>query len=173
MGWEFIDDIIWVKPEPSAKNRVAGFNQHRKPLAYKPNCISESVMEYRKQSDKLIDWNLKQYSEETIHDSKVEDGFETSNVWYIDPTFNKTHSAVFPKSLCDRVIKYYSLKGDLVFDPFAGSGSVAVSALQNDRHFLLTECDERYFKLMKEKLGNDLFSESISFLKENEFKKLR
>ena len=173
MGWEFIDDIIWVKPEPSAKNRVAGFNQHRKPLAYKPNCISESVMVYRKQSDKLIDWNLKQYSEETIHDSKVEDGFETSNVWYIDPTFNKTHSAVFPKSLCDRVIKYYSLKGDLVFDPFAGSGSVAVSALQNDRHFLLTECDERYFKLMKEKLGNDLFSESISFLKENEFKKLR
>ena len=173
MGWEFIDDIIWVKPEPSAKNRVAGFNQHRKPLAYKPNCISESVMVYRKQSDKLIDWNLKQYSEETIHDSKVEDCFETSNVWYIDPTFNKTHSAVFPKSLCDRVIKYYSLKGDLVFDPFAGSGSVAVSALQNDRHFLLTECDERYFKLMKEKLGNDLFSESISFLKENEFKKLR
>ena len=173
MGWEFIDDIIWVKPEPSAKNRVAGFNQHRKPLAYKPNCISESVMVYRKQSDKLIDWNLKQYSEETIHDSKVKDGFETSNVWYIDPTFNKTHSAVFPKSLCDRVIKYYSLKGDLVFDPFAGSGSVAVSALQNDRHFLLTECDERYFKLMKEKLGNDLFSESISFLKENEFKKLR
>ena len=173
MGWELIDDIICVKPEPSAKNRVAGFNQHRKPLAYKPNCISESVMVYRKQSDKLIDWNLKQYSEETIHDSKVEDGFETSNVWYIDPTFNKTHSAVFPKSLCDRVIKYYSLKGDLVFDPFAGSGSVAVSALQNDRHFLLTECDERYFKLMKEKLGNDLFSESISFLKENEFKKLR
>ena len=61
-------------------------------------------MVYRKQSDKLIDWNLKQYSEETIHDSKVKDGFETSNVWYIDPTFNKTHSAVFPKSLCDRVI---------------------------------------------------------------------
>ena len=28
MGWEFIDDIIWVKPEPSAKNRVSGFNQH-------------------------------------------------------------------------------------------------------------------------------------------------
>ena len=48
MGWEFIDDIIWVKPEPSAKNRVSGFNQHRKPLAYKPNCISESIMVYRK-----------------------------------------------------------------------------------------------------------------------------
>lgn len=32
MGWEFIDDIIWVKPEASVKNRNAGFLQHRKPL---------------------------------------------------------------------------------------------------------------------------------------------
>ena len=173
MGWEFIDDIIWVKPEPSAKNRVSGFNQHREPLAYKPNCVSESIMVYRKQSDKLIDWNLKQYPEETIDESKVGDGFETSNVWHIDPTFDKTHSAVFPKELCDRVIKYYSLKGDLVFDPFAGSGSVGLSALENDRHFLLTELDKKYFKLMKEKLGDDLFRESVSFLKEDQFKKLR
>ncbi len=166
IGWEFIDDIIWVKPEPSAKNRVSGFNQHRKPLAYKPNCVSESIMVYRKQSDKLIDWNLKQYSDQIIEESKVQDGFETSNVWHIDPTFNKTHSAVFPKELCDRVIKYYSLKGDLVFDPFAGSGSVGLSALENDRHFLLTELDKRYFNLMKEELGNDLLKESVSFSSE-------
>ncbi len=169
MGWEFIDDIIWVKPEPSAKNRVSGFNQHRKPLAYKPNCVSESIMVYRKQSDKLIDWNLKQYSDEIIEESKVEDGFETSNVWHIDPTFDKTHSAVFPKELCDRVIKYYSLKGDLVFDPFAGSGSVGLSALDNDRYFLLTELDKTYFNLMKKKLGNDLFSENVTFVKEDQF----
>jgi DNA modification methylase len=169
MGWEFIDDIIWVKPEPSAKNRVSGFNQHRKPLAYKPNCVSESIMVYRKQSDKLIDWNLKQYSDEIIQESKVEDGFETSNVWHIDPTFDKTHSAVFPKELCDRVIKYYSLKGDLVFDPFAGSGSVGLSALDNDRYFLLTELDKTYFNLMKKKLGNDLFSENVTFVKEDQF----
>ena len=126
-------------------------------------------MVYRKQSDKLIDWNLKQYSDEIIEESKVEDGFETSNVWHIDPTFDKTHSAVFPKELCDRVIKYYSLKGDLVFDPFAGSGSVGLSALDNDRYFLLTELDKTYFNLMKKKLGNDLFSENVTFVKEDQF----
>jgi hypothetical protein len=39
MGWEFIDDIIWEKPEASVKNRIGGFQQHRKPLGYKPrNC---------------------------------------------------------------------------------------------------------------------------------------
>ena len=47
MGWEFIDDIVWIKPEASAKNRNAGFLQHRKPLGYKPNACSECVMVYR------------------------------------------------------------------------------------------------------------------------------
>ena len=71
MGWEFIDDIIWVKPEASVKNRNAGFLQHRKPLAYKPNPCSESIMVYRKKTDKLIDWNIKQYSKDIVEKSKV------------------------------------------------------------------------------------------------------
>ena len=37
IGWEFIDDIVWLKPEASVKDRVGGFRQHRKPLGYKPN----------------------------------------------------------------------------------------------------------------------------------------
>ena len=32
MGWEFIEDVVWVKPERCAKNRNGGFFQHRKPL---------------------------------------------------------------------------------------------------------------------------------------------
>ncbi len=58
-GWEFIDDIVWEKPETSVKNRNAGFLQHRKPLAYKPNAVTEYLMVYRKKTDKLIDWNIK------------------------------------------------------------------------------------------------------------------
>ncbi|MCS6923210.1 MAG: HEAT repeat domain-containing protein, partial [Fimbriimonadales bacterium] len=37
LGFEFIDDIIWAKPAPSARNRNGGFYQHRKPLGYKAN----------------------------------------------------------------------------------------------------------------------------------------
>ena len=44
MGWEFIDDIVWMKPEYAAKNRNGGFCQHRKPLCYKANSVTESVM---------------------------------------------------------------------------------------------------------------------------------
>lgn len=160
MGWEFIDDIVWVKPEASVKNRNAGFLQHRKPLGYKPNAITESLMVYRKKTDKLIDWNIKQYSWDKVKKSKVEEKYETTNVWQIDPTFDKIHSAVFPKELCDRVIKYYSFIEDLVFDPFAGSGTLGKSAIKLNRNFFLTEKEDKYIQRMKQDLhnNNDLFN---------------
>jgi DNA modification methylase len=175
MGWEFIDDIIWVKPEASVKNRNAGFLQHRKPLAYKPNARTEYLMVYRKQTDKLIDWNIRQYDWETVKESKVKDGYETSNVWEIDPKFDKVHSAVFPVELCKRVIEYYSFKGDLVFDPFAGSGTFGRTAKYLNRYFFLTEQEPKYFEYMKSFLKKNetrLFKERESkFLTIDEFKK--
>lgn len=152
MGWEFIDDIVWVKPEASVKNRNAGFLQHRKPLGYKPNAISEMLMVYRKKTDKLIDWNIHQYSWEKVKKSRVLDKYETTNIWRIDPTFDKVHSAVFPIELCNKVIKYYSFVDDLIFDPFAGSGTVGRAAANLDRHFFLTEKELKYVNRIKEDL---------------------
>jgi DNA modification methylase len=153
-GWDFIDDIIWKKPETSVKNRIGGFMQHKKPLGYKPNCTTEYIMVYRKKSRDLIDWNIKQYDYKIIEESKVKEKFETTNVWDIDPTFDKTHSAVFPKELCEKIIKYYSYKGDLVFDPFGGSGTFGEVALMYDRNFFMTELNINYFQRIKERLVN-------------------
>lgn len=66
IGWEFIDDIVWEKPEFSVKNRIGGFQQHRKPLGYKPNAVTEYLMVYRKKTDKLLDWNIHQYSDDVV-----------------------------------------------------------------------------------------------------------
>ena len=154
MGWEFIDDIVWVKPEASVKNRNAGFLQHRKPLAYKPNAVTEMLMVYRKKTDKLIDWNINQYSWEKVKESKVNEDYETTNVWHIDPTFDKIHSAVFPIELCNRIIKFYSYIGDLIFDPFAGSGTVGKAAMNLKRNFFLTEKEQKYIQRIKEELGS-------------------
>ncbi|HQB59624.1 MAG TPA: DNA methyltransferase [Candidatus Moranbacteria bacterium] len=161
MGWEFIDDIVWVKPEASVKNRNAGFLQHRKPLGYKPNAISEMLMVYRKKTDKLIDWNIHQYSWDKVKKSKVQDKYETTNVWRIDPTFDRVHSAVFPMELCNRVIKYYSFVDDLIFDPFAGSGTLGRAAANLNRNFFLTEKEVKYVNRMKEDLikKDDLFNQ--------------
>jgi len=169
-GWEFIDDIIWKKPEYSVKNRIGGFMQHRKPLGYKPNSITEYLMVYRKKSPDLIDWNIKQYTNDIVEESKVNDDFETTNVWELETACDKTHSAVFPKSLCERIIKYYSYKEDLVFDPFGGSGTFAQVAIENNRNFFLTEIDKKYFERIKERLQNSNIEST--FIEKDDFKEI-
>ncbi|MFQ3536575.1 MAG: DNA methyltransferase [Aggregatilineales bacterium] len=153
IGWEFIDDIIWLKPESSVKNRNAGFLQHRKPLGYKPNPVTEYLMVYRKQTDKLIDWNMRQYPAEIVEASRVLGQYETSNVRRIDPVADRVHSAVFPLELCQRVIRYYSYVGDLVCDPFGGSGTLGKAARLLDRHFFMIEKESLYIERMREVLG--------------------
>ncbi len=164
MGWEFIDDIVWLKPEYSVKNRVGGFHQHRKPLGYKPNSVTEYLMVYRKETTKLLDWNIRSYSQQSTEESKVKGEYDTTNVWRIDPKFDKVHSAVFPVELCKRVIQYYSFKNDLVFDPFGGSGTVGRTAKSMNINFFLTEKDELYFEYMKSKVNKDvsLFTENTT-----------
>lgn len=154
-GWEFVDDIIWVKPEATVKHRIAGFSQHRKPLGYKPNAVTEYLMVYRKQTEKLLDWNIRSYAQNTVEASKVADGYERSNVWRIDPCFNKVHSAIFPVELCKRVIQYYSYTGDLIFDPFGGSGTVGKTAKLLGRDFFLTEKEAKYFEYMQSRMPID------------------
>ncbi len=171
-GWEFIDDIVWLKPEASVKNRIGGFMQHRKPLGYKPNCVTEYLMVYRKSTEKLLDWNIRSYDYKTVQESKVADGYENTNVWKIDPCFDKVHSAIFPIELCKRVIQYYSYKGDIVFDPFGGSGTVGKTAKALDRLFFLTEQEPKYFEYMKAKSKpSGIFNErQTKFLTLDEFK---
>jgi len=174
MGWEFIDDIIWIKPETSVKNRNAGFLQHRKPLGYKPNPVTEYVMVYRKKTDKLLDWNIKQYDIKLINECRVNGNYETSNAWEIDPVFDKVHSAVFPIELCNRIITFYSYKKDLVFDPFAGSGTLGKAAQNLGRNFFLTEKERDYVKLIKQNVTDKpLFDENAPrFVTIEQFKEL-
>lgn len=77
-----------------------------------------------------------------------------------------------PDYWCKRVIRYYSYKNDLVFDPFAGSGTVGRTAKSLGRYFFLTEKDENYFEYMQSKVQKNpsLFSEnSTKFLMLEEF----
>jgi DNA modification methylase len=153
IGWEFIDDIVWMKPESSVKNRNASFLQHRKPLGYKPNAITEYLMVYRKQTDKLIDWNMRQYPPHIVEASRVTGDYETANVWRIEPAADRVHSAVFPLELCQRVIRYYSYVGDLICDPFGGSGTLGKAARDLGRHFFMVEKEAAYIERMRQVLG--------------------
>lgn len=145
-GFYFIDEIIWIKPEPCVKNRIGGYEQTRKALSYKPNCITESIMVYRKKSPFLLDKNINEYK---VYDKFNDEDIDTSNCWYITPKSNKNHPAVFPEELCRRILKYYSFKGDTVLDPFAGSGTFGKVANTMGRIPVMCELDENYIKLIK------------------------
>ena len=148
LGWEFIDDIVWAKPETSVKNRNGGFFQHRKPLAYKPNACTEYLMVYRKKCPELIDWNIKQYSTEIIQASLITDDYPRSNLWEIMPVATAEHSAVFPAELATNIIKLYSMKSDLIFDPFGGRGTTAVAAAGLGRNYFTTEISSEYTRTL-------------------------
>ena len=141
----FIDEIIWIKPEPSVPDRVSGYKQTRKPLSYKPNCITESIMIYRKNCNFLLDENMKKYLNYDKHENE---NIDTSNCWYIAPSSNKNHPAVFPEELCRRILKYYSFEGDVILDPFAGSGTLGRVAQKMGRIPVMCEKNENYADLI-------------------------
>jgi len=175
LGFDFVEEIVWKKPEASAIHRNGGFYQHRKPLAYKANHSTESVVVYRKNTHRLIDWNIKQYSDKIIEKSKVEDDdYFKSNVWEIAPSSSKVHPAVFPTELAENVIKFYSMIGDLVMDPFAGTCTVAEAAKNLKRSFFMIEKEKEYLDYAHNELI-DLSKwqkeSSFNYLKFNEFEK--
>lgn len=154
-GFDFIDDIIWVKPEGAgwATGRGRRFAADRNPMQYKAVPVTEYLMVYRKKTDKLIDWFIRNHPDrDIIEESKVADGYEKTNIWKVHPKTNSKHPAAFPKELAQRVIKYYSFKNDVVFDPFAGSGTTGAAAADLHRRFVLFELNPDYIKLIREDL---------------------
>lgn len=146
-GFEFIDDIIWVKPEGAgwASGRGRRFAADRNPLQYKPVPVTEYVLVYRKATSKLIDWHIRKHpDQEAVRDSKIEDGYEITNIWKIPPAHSKIHPAVFPLELAKKVITYYSFKKDVVLDPFAGIGTTALAAIRLGRRFAIFEQNQTF-----------------------------
>ena len=148
VGFEFLDDIIWLKPEGAALNRNGGFYQHRKPVAYKPNIVTEYVLVFKKPAPFLIDKVLRQ-------ESLVYGEYERTNVWQINPDSSNDHPAPFPLGLAERVITYYSYEGDLVFDPFMGSGTTAVAADRLGRRWFGCDLNPDYVAMAMERIEAD------------------
>lgn len=153
--FDFIDDIVWEKPEGAgwATGRGRRFAADRTPLQYKAVPVTEYVLVYRKRTNRLIDWNIRNHhNSELVKTSKVMDEYERTNIWRIKPTHDKRHPAVFPLELAERVISYYSFKDDVILDPFAGIGTVGNAAARLERRFVLIEQDANYVEIIREEV---------------------
>ena len=160
IGYKFLEDIIWVKPEGSAKNRNGGFYQHRQPVQYKPNVVNEYILVFQKPMVGLIDKIVRSYRGEIKERSLVGDGYERTNMWYINPATKSKHPAPFPAELSNKIISYYSYENDIVLDMFGGSGTSAVSAKNLGRQFIIIEKEEVYYNSILDRLNAD---KSFSF----------
>ena len=58
-----------------------------------------------------------------------------------------THPAPFPEELIYRLIKFYSYKGNVVLDPFGGTGTVAMVAKKTGRHFIHIDVSRKYCQI--------------------------
>lgn len=162
-GFEFIDDIIWEKPEGAgwATGRGRRFAADRNPLQYKPVPVTEYVLVYRKKTDKLIDWLIRKHpDQDAVKASKIDDGYDVTNIWKLTPAHCKEHPAIFPIELAEKVIKYYSFKNDVVLDPFGGTGTTAKAAIKLGRRFAIFEMDEKYVNLIKKFFTNSCIDQT-------------
>ena len=78
----------------------------------------------------------------------------TRSVWNFSPVSARKigHPAPFPEELPYRCIQLYTFKGEIVLDPFMGSGQTAISAIKTGRHFVGYEIDKQYIELANKRI---------------------
>jgi len=79
----------------------------------------------------------------------------TKSVWTMNPESAKKvgHPAPFPVELPYRLIQLYTYKGDIVLDPFMGSGTTAIAALKSERKYVGYDIDPEYVKLTEDRVA--------------------
>jgi len=83
----------------------------------------------------------------------------TKSIWTFPAVNAKKigHPAPFPIELPHRLINLYSYEGDVVLDPFCGSGTTCIAAFQNNRKYIGYEIKKDYVKLSYDRLNNHKF----------------
>ncbi|SEL18035.1 site-specific DNA-methyltransferase (adenine-specific) [Methanobrevibacter gottschalkii] len=101
--------------------------------------------------------NKSQEKKDTIgHDEFIQ---WTKSIWTFPAVNAKKigHPAPFPTELPHRLINLYSYEGDVVLDPFCGSGTTCIAATKNKRNYIGYDIEEKYIRLSKSRLSNQKF----------------
>ena len=179
-GWLWTEEFIWHKKNSypgkwpnrfrDAWERLLQFNKSKKFAMYQEEVmvpmgdLAKSRLKNLSDTDKRRD------------NSKVGSGFGKNISNWIDrekayPTNvlhlatecnNKKHSAAFPEELPEWFIKLFTKEGDMVLDPFAGSGTTLFVAERMGRNAIGIEIIEEYYKMVKDQL-EELYQPMLRF----------
>ena len=163
-GWYLRQDIIWHKPNPmpeSVKDRCTKSHEYvfllskNKKYYYDNEAIKEPVKQ---------DWGTRDRTKGKYHNpgtglvphsglSKSYDRKNKRSVWSVtNKPYKGAHFACFPPDLIEPCILAGSRKGDVILDPFMGSGTTAMVAKQHDRSYIGCELHEDYGSLIQKRL---------------------
>lgn len=169
-GWHLRQDVIWVKPNAMPES-----------VSDRPSCNYEHVFLLSKHSHHKfnLDPLRVQYDGDRTASRRSRSGHANKDttatgawsgdhggrnpgsVWEIPvQPFKDAHSAVMPPNLADRLILSGSNPGDVICDPFHGSGTTAASALRLGRKYIGTDVSEDYLNLS---LRTRLMNSTIPF----------
>jgi len=101
--------------------------------------------------------NKAQEKRDTIgHDEFIQ---WTQSVWRFPAVNAKRigHPAPFPVELPHRLINLYTYEGDVVLDPFCGSGTTCIAAMNNNRHYIGYDIKREYIELSEKRISNQKF----------------
>lgn len=170
-GWHWVEEYIWHK-----KNAVPGKWPNRFRDAWE-RCIhfTKKKQGFTMNQDAVRvpigDWKQKRKPPRPTADSGRRErtnasGFGTkdsywddketvlpSNVLWLPTQGNPDHSAAFPEELPEFFVKLFTDEGDLVLDPFAGSGTTLAVAKRLNRRYIGVELHQKYVDVIRQRLG--------------------
>lgn len=154
-GFEFKDVIAWEKTNPMPRNRDR---------RYVPSL-------------EIMIWFVKKKKAKWTF-NRQDSSYQSPVMRYPSESggaFKRYHPTQKPVKLIEEIIKIHSNPGDLVLDPFMGSGTTAISAFNTGRRYVGFELDEKYFKILTSRIAehtgnnqNAIFMEESDNLPEEE-----
>lgn len=152
-GLKYLNWIAWVRNDNSPYAKKRGF---------KPN--HQDILRFSKTDDFYFNWRGASRKPIWDKDKRVKDlagDWDTwSDITYVkgNSKEKKAHPCMLPEKLLRKIILTSSKEGDIVLDCFAGSGTTLVVAKQNKRKFIGMEISEKYCKIIKERLSQEVLT---------------
>ena len=165
IGFKLNDTMIWLKKNPMPTMAVSRYTQSFEymfvfskglPKTFNPikvPCIhaGEKNTSFRERGNDGNPDTQRKQKVIAVKDERME-----YNVWRVMTEQQKfEHPAVFPEKIAADHIRSWSNEGDLVYDPFLGSGTTAKMAVRLKRHYIGSEISKEYFDLAAKRIWNE------------------
>ena len=137
-GWYLRQDIIWNKPNPM-------------PESVRDRCTKSHEYIFLLSKSKNYYFDVDAIKESTIDGKGLK---RKRSVWTVNTKpYKAAHFAVYPPELIEPCIKAGSQKGDIILDPFMGSGTTGMVAKSLGRYYIGCELNENYGKLIQNRVS--------------------